>query len=133
LAPAHLFRVFRYVVNVAKAAKVDNDQRLIYISVRRSPFEPVGFSSPIIIRILQAPGANPKSLFFYPRSKGLTEQALVEIGYKDAIMFRPAVLSNTNRPDAQFAETAVQCVPLPFSFPSYFPHCLSSIPGALRR
>ena len=50
--------------------------------------------------------ANPKSSIFYSRSKGLTEQALAELGYKDTIMFRPATLSNTNRPEFRFAETA---------------------------
>jgi len=35
---------FRYVVNAAKAAKADKDQRLIYVSVRSS-FEPVGFTA----------------------------------------------------------------------------------------
>ena len=38
LVPAYPLRFcFRYVVNAAKAAKADKDQRLIYISVR-SPF-----------------------------------------------------------------------------------------------
>ena len=35
---------FRYVVNAAKVAKADKDQRLIYVSVRSS-FEPVGFTA----------------------------------------------------------------------------------------
>ncbi|KAH9991163.1 hypothetical protein BJV77DRAFT_1009290 [Russula vinacea] len=59
-----------YVVNAAKAAKADKDQRLIYVSVST---------------------AHPKSSVFYSRSKALTEQALAELGYKDTIMFRPAV------------------------------------------
>lgn len=74
-----------YVVNAAKVAKTDKDQRLIYVSVT---------------------GANPKSSIFYSRSKGLTEQAFAELGYKDTVMFRPAALSNTNRPQARFVETA---------------------------
>ena len=34
LCPLTSFLVFRYVVNAAKAAKADKDQRLIYLSVR---------------------------------------------------------------------------------------------------
>ena len=57
---------------------------------------------------------------FYARSKGLTEQALAELGYKDTIVFRPAALSNTNRPEFRFAETAVLYAPLILSRgPSY--------------
>jgi len=78
-----------YVVNAAKVAKADKDQRLIYVSVS---------------------GANPKSSFFYTRSKGLTEQALAELGYKDTVVFRPAMLSGTNRPESRFVETAFQAV-----------------------
>jgi oxidoreductase len=50
--------------------------------------------------------ANPKSSIFYSRSKGLTEQALAELGYKDTIIFRPGALSNTQRSDSRFAESA---------------------------
>ncbi|KAH9968446.1 hypothetical protein BGW80DRAFT_1338589 [Lactifluus volemus] len=74
-----------YVLNAAKAAKVDKDQRLIYISVA---------------------GANPQSYPFYPRSKGLTEQGLAELGYKDTIVFRPVILSNVQRPERRLAESA---------------------------
>jgi uncharacterized protein YbjT (DUF2867 family) len=55
---------------------------------------------------LQSIGANPKSSFLYPRSKGLTEQALAELGYKDTIVFRPSALSNTKRTEFRFAERA---------------------------
>ena len=43
----------------------------------------------------------------YSRSKGLTEQALAEVGYKDTIIFRPAVLSNTNRSETRVLESAL--------------------------
>jgi oxidoreductase len=77
------------------------------MSLYAPPFEPaVGFGSHVIICSLQSSGANPKASFFYSRSKGLTEQALAELGYKDTIMFRPAVLSNVNRPEPRFVETA---------------------------
>ncbi|KAI9509113.1 hypothetical protein F5148DRAFT_800622 [Russula earlei] len=78
-----------YVVNAAKAAKVDKDQRLIYIS---------------------APMANPESSIFYSRSKGLTEQALAELGYKDTIIFRPAALANTQRSDSRLGERTLLAV-----------------------
>jgi hypothetical protein len=55
----------------------------------------------------QAPVANPNSSIFFSRSKGLTEEALAELGYKDTIMFRPMALSNTNRPVSRgFVENA---------------------------
>jgi len=52
--------------------------------------------------------ANPKSSALYPRSKGLTEQALAELGYKDTIIFRPSVLSNTQRSESRLGETALR-------------------------
>ena len=67
---------------------------------------PVGFISRVLVCFLQVSTAHPKSSVFYSRSKALTEQALAELGYKDTIMFRPAVLSNTNRPESRLAETA---------------------------
>jgi oxidoreductase len=108
-------------VNAAKAAKADKDQRLIYLSVRFS-FEPVGFSSHVIICFLQSNGANPKSSILYSRSKGLTEQALSELGYKDTVVFRPGMLSNTNRPQSRFVETAILYAPLTLSCP-FCPSC----------
>ncbi|KAF8497896.1 hypothetical protein F5888DRAFT_1696341 [Russula emetica] len=39
-------------------------------------------------------------------------------------MFRPAMLSNTNRLQSRFVETAILCAPLALSFcPSCFPYC----------
>ncbi|KAF8270698.1 hypothetical protein EI94DRAFT_728995 [Lactarius quietus] len=75
-----------YVVNAAKAAKVDKDQQLVYISVV---------------------GASPKSMSFYTRSKGLTEQALAELGYKDTVIFRPAMLANVKRPEGRLTESII--------------------------
>jgi oxidoreductase len=48
--------------------------------------------------------ANPKASALYTRSKGLTEQALAELGYKDTVIFRPAALSGTQRSDSRPAE-----------------------------
>lgn len=75
-----------YVVNAAKAAKVDNlkDQRLVYIS---------------------ATGSSPDAMSFYSRSKGLTEKALAELGYKDTVVFRPAILANVKRPEGRLGES----------------------------
>ncbi|KAJ7230658.1 hypothetical protein GGX14DRAFT_411688 [Mycena pura] len=68
-----------YVINAARAAKTDSPQRLIYVSVSM--------------------GADVKSSFLYPRSKGLTEEGLASLGYEDTIIFRPGFLLGTNRPE----------------------------------
>ncbi|PFH48650.1 hypothetical protein AMATHDRAFT_64949 [Amanita thiersii Skay4041] len=76
-----------YVLNAARAAKSDDpnhSQRIVYVS---------------------SVGANPSSPFLYPKSKGLTEQGLAELGYNDTIVFRPAMLKGTNRPERRLAET----------------------------
>ena len=65
--------------------------------------------------------ANPKSSVFYSRSKGLTEQALAELAYKDTIIFRPGGLSNTQRSDSRFAESAFL-----YALLFLFPHRLQS-------
>jgi len=78
-----------YVVNAAKAAKADKDQRLIYLS---------------------GPTADPQSYIFFSRSKGLTEQELAELGYKDTIMFRPAALAKTNRSETRLLNSAFLAV-----------------------
>jgi len=78
-----------YVINAAKAAKADNDQRLIYVSAYM---------------------ANPESSVLYSRSKGLTEQALAELGYKDTIIFRPSVLSNTQRSESRLGESVLRVI-----------------------
>ncbi|KAI0271118.1 hypothetical protein BGY98DRAFT_1100374 [Russula aff. rugulosa BPL654] len=81
-----------YVVNAAKFAKTDKEQRLVYLSVRCSFEFLYRGQSQIIVSL--------------PRSKGLTEQALAELGYKDTIVFRPSALSNTKRTEFRFAERA---------------------------
>jgi uncharacterized protein YbjT (DUF2867 family) len=58
----------------------------------------------------QVTTADPQAAVFYSRSKGLTEQALAELGYKDTIIFRPSVLSNVQRPELRPAEIAVRYV-----------------------
>ncbi|KAF8639098.1 hypothetical protein AX17_001741 [Amanita inopinata Kibby_2008] len=76
-----------YVLNAARAAKTDDPshaQRVVYVS---------------------SVGANPKSPFLYPKSKGLTEQGIASLGYSDTIVFRPAMLKGTNRPEPRLAET----------------------------
>ncbi|EIM79344.1 uncharacterized protein STEHIDRAFT_106338 [Stereum hirsutum FP-91666 SS1] len=66
-----------YVVNAAKAARTTSPtQRLVYVSVNV---------------------ANASSWLLYPRSKGLTEQELVSIGYPDTIIFRPGALTGADR------------------------------------
>ncbi|KAF9265223.1 hypothetical protein L218DRAFT_924360 [Marasmius fiardii PR-910] len=75
-----------YVVRAAKEAKSSDpshSQRLVYCSSN---------------------GANSQSLFLYPRSKGLTEEGLAALGYSDTIIFRPALLAGTARPERRIAE-----------------------------
>jgi hypothetical protein len=96
-----------------------------FMSLYVFPSNPAGFSSHInvIIWFLQSTGASPKSSFLYPRSKGLTEQALAELGYNDTVVFRPAALSNTNRTEFRLAENALLYAPSPFS-----PYSLPAFP-----
>jgi len=70
-----------FPAEAAKAAKTDSEQRLIYVS---------------------AGSANPNSFILYSKSKGLTELDLASLGYKDFIVFRPALL--TERPNARVVE-----------------------------
>ncbi|KAK4693814.1 oxidoreductase, partial [Phenoliferia sp. Uapishka_3] len=61
-----------YVSAAAKAARVEGkDQRVVYCS---------------------SGGASSTSLFPYTKSKGLTEEGLAELGYKECIIFRPGML-----------------------------------------
>jgi len=76
-----------YVVNAARAAKspdAQNTQKLLYVS---------------------STGANSSSSFLYPKSKGMTEEALARLGYSDTIVFRPGFLAGTNRPNHRLAES----------------------------
>ncbi|KAG5641295.1 hypothetical protein DXG03_005559 [Asterophora parasitica] len=76
-----------YVLNAAREAKVDTlDQRLVYVS---------------------SAGANSKSSFLYPRSKGLTENGLAALGYNDTIIFRPGFLAGAGRPQSNLAASAL--------------------------
>ncbi|KZV65037.1 NAD(P)-binding protein [Peniophora sp. CONT] len=62
-----------YVLNAAKAAKTPGSttQRLLYCS---------------------SAGSSPTSYFLYPRSKGLTERGLADLGYAETFIFRPGAL-----------------------------------------
>jgi len=77
-----------YVVNAARAAKADSQQkqRLVYLS---------------------SGGANASSPFLYMKSKGLTENALASLGYSDTVIFRPGYLDNANRANSRLAESLV--------------------------
>ncbi|KAJ3514151.1 hypothetical protein NLJ89_g2529 [Agrocybe chaxingu] len=75
-----------YVINAAKEARdaENTSQRVVYLS---------------------STGSNPNSPFLYPRSKGLTEQGIAELGYADAIIFRPGFLAGAQRQDHRLAES----------------------------
>ncbi|KAJ3718626.1 hypothetical protein DFJ43DRAFT_1098005 [Lentinula guzmanii] len=79
-----------YVLNAAREAKTDGkDQRLVYLS---------------------SAGADASSSFLYTKSKGLTEIGLASLGYKDTIIFRPAVLAGVTRPESRPFEAVGRCV-----------------------
>jgi len=79
-----------YVINAAREAKAsDKSQRLVYCS---------------------ANSANSSSPFLYMKSKGLTEEGLASLGYKDTIIFRPAMLSGVARPESRPLETAARAL-----------------------
>jgi len=66
-----------YVVNAAREARVPGrKQRLVYLS---------------------SAGASATSSIFYPKSKGLTEAALAELGYDEFIALRPGMFLNGDR------------------------------------
>ncbi|KAJ3887647.1 hypothetical protein GG344DRAFT_90386 [Lentinula edodes] len=74
-----------YVINSAREARTDGkDQRLVYLS---------------------SAGADASSSFLYTKSKGLTELGLASLGYKETIVFRPAVLAGVSRPESRPFET----------------------------
>ncbi|THU77675.1 hypothetical protein K435DRAFT_786595 [Dendrothele bispora CBS 962.96] len=77
-----------YVLNAAREAKSSDpahEQRLLYCS---------------------SGGANSRSPFLYPKSKGLTEEGLASLGYSDTIIFRPGMLAGTQRPESRPLESA---------------------------
>lgn len=49
-------------------------------------------------------GANANSSFLYPRSKGLTENALSELGYKSTTVMRPGLLAQAERKETRPTE-----------------------------
>ncbi|THH30053.1 hypothetical protein EUX98_g4137 [Antrodiella citrinella] len=79
-----------YVINAARAAKVDDPnhpQRIVYCS---------------------AAPADANSYFLYGKSKGLTELGLAGLGYSETIIFRPALLTDTQRPELRFIESLAE-------------------------
>jgi oxidoreductase len=47
------------------------------------------------------------------RSKGLTEQGLAHLGYKDTIILRPAFLAQAERPEKRILETVLGYIQAP--------------------
>jgi oxidoreductase len=54
---------------------------------------------------IQSGGADPASRFLYTRCKGLVEEDISSLGYADTIIFRPGVLSGTQRERSAPLET----------------------------
>lgn len=55
----------------------------------------------------------------FRRSKGLTEEGLAKLGYKDTIVFRPGFLAGTHRADSRPLESVFGYVLLPLNEESY--------------
>ena len=53
--------------------------------------------------VISAMGADSKSAFFYNKVKGMTEEALINIGFKQLVIFRPSLLLG-KRTEVRFAE-----------------------------
>lgn len=53
--------------------------------------------------VISSMGADPKSSVFYSQVKGMTEEALKNIGFKQLVIFRPSLLLG-ERPERRFAE-----------------------------
>ena len=53
--------------------------------------------------VISAMGADSKSAVFYNKVKGMTEEALIKIGFKQLVIFRPSLLLG-KRSEARFAE-----------------------------
>ena len=53
--------------------------------------------------VITAMGADSKSAVFYNKVKGLTEEALINIGFKQLVIFRPSLLLG-KRAETRFAE-----------------------------
>ena len=53
--------------------------------------------------VISAMGANPKSSVFYNKVKGMTEEALKNIGFRQLVILRPSLLMG-ERPEPRFAE-----------------------------
>ena len=68
--------------------------------------------------------ALPISSSFYFRSKGETEKALAELGYKDTVIFRPALLANVKRPEGRLGESILLYVDTELRDTMLTPHIL---------
>jgi uncharacterized protein YbjT (DUF2867 family) len=59
------------------------------------------------VHLISAIGANPKSKIFYNRLKGETEEALINIGFPQTIIYRPSLLIG-KRNEYRFGELLAQ-------------------------
>lgn len=97
-----------YVLSAARAARREDkpDQRVVYVSVRRSVSHCLYLNvCKLTRRFLQSTSANSSAWLLYPRSKGLTEEGLASLGYASTIIFRPGLLvAPGGRGEHRFAE-----------------------------
>ncbi len=65
--------------------------------------------------VISAMGASSKSAIFYNKVKGMTEEALIKIGFKQLVIFRPSLLLG-ERKETRFAEILSGFLMKAFSF-----------------
>ena len=83
-----------YCINIAKIANHNKVKQFFYISSK---------------------GANPKSLFFYNKTKGQIEEGLKKIGFPALHIFRPSVLLG-KRSEFRFLESLAKTFLRMFNF-----------------
>ncbi len=82
-------------------AKVDHFYQLEFAKISREN----GANTIILVSSI---GANPKSLYFYPRIKGILEEDLMKLNFKSTIILRPSTLKgkrSEKRPAEEFFAT----------------------------
>jgi uncharacterized protein YbjT (DUF2867 family) len=79
-----------------KFKKVDYEYIVAFARLGKS----IGASKFLVISSM---GANPKSSVFYSHIKGLTEEALINIGFNELVILRPSLLLG-ERSEIRFAE-----------------------------
>ncbi len=86
---------FTYVIETAKAGIKNNAKQFLFVS---------------------SMGANAKSMMFYNRVKGETEEALTALGYSSLLIFRPSLLEGKRDSAERLGEKTASFLMNLFSF-----------------